>query len=350
VGEDNTRIPRRSFLKAAIAGAVGMVAATNVSRHDVPVANRPSSATPPPIPLPRSCLMLIGGGDQQCTIEELQERIHTMTPDECDSKNLFRKMIALSPRQPPVVEFITNASKVYPMETGKQYQMIFKRLGAKEANYIDSRDPQKMNDPAIVARLRKADIVFITGGDQTDLEKIFRNSKALACLHDRYIHDPNFVYGGSSAGAMIVSHDMIDGNPKIKYTTPPPMNKGFEFLPIIVETHMNGKEREWRILSAVAHLPDNIGIGLDNATAVIIKQGKAEVWGNGRVLVARNAGNDLPLDKAKKVPLSELPHCQRFEGKGIEAFCYRQGEHFNLGAFARVPDTLQAPVISQRVP
>lgn len=352
--DENTRSSRRKFLITAATGAAGVLAATTIGDHDRPppqdkdvTADAPGSAA---LAFPKAAAMIIGGGDQQWTIDELRAGIATMTPDQCDSKNLFRRMIALSPRQPPVVEFITNASKHFATETGEQYQMIFKRLGAKEANFIDSRDPQKMNDPAIVARLKRADIVFITGGDQTDLEKIFRNSKALQCLRQRYIHDSGFVYAGSSAGAMIVSQDMIDGDPKMK-NTPPLMNVGFGFLPVIVDTHVNGKAREQRLMHAVAGHPGSIGLGLDNGTSIIIRNGEAEVCGPGRVLVVRHREAKLALDAGRKITLAELPGCQQFEAQGMDAFCYRKGEHFGLDAYARIPGTTApAPALSQNFP
>jgi cyanophycinase len=53
----------------------------------------------------------------------------------------------------------------------------------------------------------------------------------------------------------------------------------------IIDTHFSQRGRHGRLLSAVAHNPQVVGIGIDERTAIIVQGDKFEVIGEGAVTV-----------------------------------------------------------------
>jgi cyanophycinase len=64
------------------------------------------------------------------------------------------------------------------------------------------------NEPEYLERIKEADGVMFTGGDQILLSRAFLGTEFLDILHERYINEP-FVIAGTSAGAMSMSKTMI---------------------------------------------------------------------------------------------------------------------------------------------
>jgi cyanophycinase len=53
----------------------------------------------------------------------------------------------------------------------------------------------------------------------------------------------------------------------------------------IVDQHFVARQRGNRLLSAVLEHPDHVGFGIDERTALVVSGGRAEVLGEGAVLV-----------------------------------------------------------------
>jgi cyanophycinase len=68
----------------------------------------------------------------------------------------------------------------------------------------------------------------------------------------------------------------------------------------IIDTHFTQRGRHGRLLTAIAHYPGDIGIGIDERTALVINNGEFHVIGEGVVTVmdgSRMTHNDLPYRK-----------------------------------------------------
>lgn len=125
--------------------------------------------------------------------------------------------------------------------------------------------------------LRKADAVWIAGGDQSRLSERYLGTpidSELVRLLER-----GGVLGGTSAGAAICSQQMISGG-----TVRPEFKTGFGFLPgVIIDQHFMAKNRQERLHRAVADHQGLIGLGLDESTALWIHGANARVIGSGKV-------------------------------------------------------------------
>src|SRR4051812_28260657 len=136
--------------------------------------------------------------------------------------------------------------------------------------------------------MRRADAIFFAGGDQLKYTFYYGGSRFLTELKERYIYE-KIVIAGTSAGAMVLSTPMIyAGNDEvqelggmIKVTT------GLEFLKdVCIDTHFVHRGRFVRMAQVVVTNPTSIGLGIEEDTAVIVRNGsEVEVLGTGTIIV-----------------------------------------------------------------
>ncbi len=185
------------------------------------------------------------------------------------------------------VEVITTASQI-PEEVGVNYIDAFGKLGCKNVGVIHIKKREDTQNPAYLERIKKADGVMFTGGNQMRLSMIFGGTDFLKVLIERYYNE-NFVIAGTSAGAMAMSNTMIyQGSStgallkgEVKITTGLALIKD-----VIIDSHFVTRGRFGRLAQAVAGNPGCIGIGLGEDTGVLIKEGnKMEAIGSGLVLI-----------------------------------------------------------------
>lgn len=160
---------------------------------------------------------------------------------------------------------------------------------------------------------KAADAIYFTGGDQLKLTSIYGGTKFLQILKERYIAD-GLLIGGTSAGAMALSTPMIYAGNKdvqqiaggIKVTT------GLEFLKdVCIDTHFVDRSRFVRMAQVIASNPTCVGLGIEEDTAVIVRNGdNAEVVGSGIVIVIEGFGitdsNILDHGSTDKIYIHDL--------------------------------------------
>lgn len=185
------------------------------------------------------------------------------------------------------IEIITTASKV-PREVGPEYIKAFNYLGAEnvDALYIEKRE--QASDEMFLNRLRKADVVMFTGGDQLRLSSILGGTPFHNILLDKYKNEA-FIYAGTSAGAAAASNAMIyQGSSQeallkgeIKITS------GLGLInDVIIDTHFVQRGRTGRLFQVVVTNPKILGIGLGEDTGLLIKGGtQMEAIGSGLVIL-----------------------------------------------------------------
>jgi cyanophycinase len=160
------------------------------------------------------------------------------------------------------------------------------------------------NDPSVVAPVADADVVFVRGGDQWEYVTWWGDS--LLESHIRDVHAAGGAIGGTSAGAMSISsltyasgQDMISTDVLYdSHTTFLDDRDGGsgihpDFLPFldnaVVDTHYTWRGRMGRLLGIHAKAIDDgatddlVGIGIEEYTGLIVREGEAEVVGHGGV-------------------------------------------------------------------
>lgn len=185
------------------------------------------------------------------------------------------------------IEIITTASNI-PKEVGPEYARALQYLKATnvEIMYLEKRE--QASDPAILARLKAADVVMFTGGDQLRLTSILGGSPFHEMLLEKYENE-DFIYAGTSAGAAAASSAMIyQGSSheallkgEVKITSGLGLIEG-----VVVDTHFVQRGRIGRLFQAVVSNPMVLGIGLGEDTGLLITNGnEMEAIGSGLVIL-----------------------------------------------------------------
>ena len=144
---------------------------------------------------------------------------------------------------------------------------------------LHTRDRSKANDPAFVSPLKSASGVWLSGGSQSRLSDAYVGTLVATELHALLARGG--VIGGTSAGAAIMSRDMIASG-----KSDPKMGTGFGFLPYsIIDQHFLARNRQARLLKAVKEHPGRYGLGIDEGTAVEVSGRRMRVLGNSTVTV-----------------------------------------------------------------
>lgn len=185
------------------------------------------------------------------------------------------------------IEVITTASKI-PREIGPEYVKALNFLGAINVDVLHIEKREQATDPEVLARLKAADVVMFTGGDQLRLTSILGGTQFDEILLDKYRNE-DFIYAGTSAGAAAASNSMIyQGSSseallkgEVKITSGLGLIDG-----VVIDTHFVQRGRIGRLFQAVVGNPKVLGIGLGEDTGLLITNGKKmEAIGSGLVIL-----------------------------------------------------------------
>ncbi len=222
---------------------------------------------------PKGYLFIIGGGERP--------------------QHMMKKFIELAGGIDKKFIIIPMASSV-PIETANEQKMQFRSLGVKDVDYVFC-DSTSADIDSNLKKLNGVTGIFFSGGDQSRLTKALLGTKFLDYI--KRIYNEGGVVGGTSAGAAIMSEVMITGNELINkdsssyfYTIQKgnvETKQGFGFLQnVVIDQHFIIRKRLNRLFSVILEHPNLLGIGIDEATAVIVKpNGTFDVFGDRTVFV-----------------------------------------------------------------
>jgi cyanophycinase len=214
---------------------------------------------------------------------------------------MIKQIVSLAGGEKGHIIIIPNASGA-PEEVGEyqKNQFLEAGIGECEALLLDSA---LVNDVAISKKIVAASGIFFSGGDQRRLTKLMNGSKALEAVWECY-HNGGLI-SGTSAGAAVMSEKMITGTELLTKEDDEPfssirennieLTEGFGFVnEAIIDQHFVARKRHNRLISVVLEHLELIGIGIDEATAIIVNSKRElTVSGEGSVIIydARKAKN-----------------------------------------------------------
>jgi cyanophycinase len=138
-----------------------------------------------------------------------------------------------------------------------------------------------------LSRLGGARGVFFTGGDQGRIMNVLAETPLKDALQAHY--RKGIVFGGTSAGTAIMSPRMITGEGDFTVIdgTKVETRPGLGLLPgVILDQHFIKRQRENRLFGLVLLHPEELGVGVDEATALLVRGGRtAEVVGESPVVL-----------------------------------------------------------------
>ncbi len=171
------------------------------------------------------------------------------------------------------------------------YQKAFEDLGVTDLVELYVKDRAETLDPEKLRLLDEAAGVFFSGGDQLRIASQIGDTPVEQRI--REIHGRGGVIAGTSAGASVMSETML-----VKGTSGEShkigdlhMAPGLGFIrDAIIDQHFAERGRFGRLLGAVAHNPRELGIGIDEDTALVLDGDRFEVIGSGCIYVVDGAG------------------------------------------------------------
>lgn len=186
--------------------------------------------------------------------------------------------------------------------------------------------PEASASAGLACRVLRAESLWFAGGDQWDYagrwSSVLHGAVAEASLHTSV--------GGTSAGAMVLGEHLFsaqDGSVTSSEALSNPTDAAIHVVrsPLahpwlantLVDTHFTQRDREGRLLTFAAHVLQQgatqvLALGLDEETALVVRNGTFEVQGVGSVWaylvegpgVALQAGTPLSLQGIRRLQLA----------------------------------------------
>ncbi len=224
---------------------------------------------------PAGNLFIIGGGDRPA--ELIAQMIATANLQKKD----YIVVLPMASIEPEA-SFAAIRTQMQAATTKKITCFNFTPATVQNKNWVDS--------------LRRAKLIFITGGSQDRFMHVVLNTPVYAAIHQAYASGGTIA--GTSAGAAVMSQYMITGQQLAGDTTyRETFNKlwdnniafsqGLGLLDsTIIDQHFIKRSRYNRLFSALAAHPQFNCIGIDEATAIIVHRKNVKVVGQSQVIYA----------------------------------------------------------------
>jgi len=254
----------------------------------------------------RGKLIIIGGAVDKGSFSEKEFDKDVSKNINFFEKGILKRIINESKHKVNSrIEIIPTASSI-PQEVGAEYVKALRYLGAENTDVLNIENREQANDKEVLDRLKAADVVMFTGGDQLRLTSILGGTKFHDMLLDKYQNE-DFVYAGTSAGAAAASNNMIyqGSSSEALLKGEVKITSGLSFINnVVIDTHFVKRGRIGRLFQAVVSNPRMLGIGLGEDTGLLItNNNKMEAIGSGLVIIVD--GREIKETNLTEVSLGE---------------------------------------------
>jgi cyanophycinase len=184
-----------------------------------------------------------------------------------------------------------------------------------------------VRDPALIDKVRAANGVFFTGGDQGRIVDTLRpggvESPLLAAI--RELQQRGGVVAGTSAGAAIMSHTMFRDPASVITLMKGPLRPGQDFdaglgfaqSDLFVDQHFLRRGRLGRMLVLMLSHDMTLGLGVEEDSAAVLRGDQVEVLGPGGALLVDlvEAASDTKLGafNLSNARLTYMGHGDRYD-------------------------------------
>lgn len=261
--------------------------------------------------IPKGKLIAIGGNEDKGTYPNPKSRKKYYL--DFFELGILKRIVTELHVNNPRIEVITTASMI-PEEVGERYVGAFSILNCTNIGLMHIKVPADADKPEYLDRLRQTDGILFTGGDQSRLVEVFKQSQFLQICNARYVQESDFIISGTSAGAMAMSEIMIKGGSSTESLMrgAVKMGPGLGLIRnVIIDSHFVKRGRFGRLIEAVGTHPKVIGIGLGEDTGVLITNGnQIETIGSNLVIIIDghhiNHNNTLEVKKGAALSIENL--------------------------------------------
>jgi cyanophycinase len=194
-----------------------------------------------------------------------------------EGRRIFDEILKLGGSAPRVA-IITAASRD-EVKNGREYEKDFVGYGASRADWVDLAASEA---PSL---LRRADVIFFGGGDQSRLLARLKDRPAVLEAV-RQAHTRGAVIAGTSAGTAVMTRfPMITGDASWN------SSGGLGLFPYgLLDTHFSQRRREGRLTRMARATRTPLAFGIDENTALVVEHGRMRAVGANQVLMYTGAG------------------------------------------------------------
>tara|TARA_R110002072_G_scaffold297437_1_gene470279 strand:+ start:15311 stop:16240 length:930 start_codon:yes stop_codon:yes gene_type:complete len=227
----------------------------------------------------RGTLVIVGGGDR--------------------SSAMFRHFVKLAGGKDAKLVVIPTAASSdpdYDYAGHRSARYAREELGMQNVSVVHSHNREVADTAEFVAPIRAANALWFTGGRQWRIADAYLGT--LTETEIRNVLQRGGVIGGSSAGASILGSFLVRGDTKGSQILIGDHQHGFGFIRnSAIDQHVIPRRRQAGLIEVLTD-PDQkinksinrkalLGIGIDEATAIVVRKNEFEVIGrkNGVVLI-----------------------------------------------------------------
>lgn len=213
----------------------------------------------------RGSLVIIGGGG---STDEIWNKIIELAGGAEDAR----------------IVVITNATGDSPERYLDQPSGLKERIGEDRVTHMHLTTIEEANDEKNLEILRNATGLFFTGGRQWRIADVYLNTLA----HREFLNilDRGGVIAGTSAGATIQGSFLWRGDTSGPDVLIGDHTQGLGFLRnSVIDQHLLARNRQFDLVGFIEMAPSYIGIGLDEATAIVVIRDELEVVGRSVVAI-----------------------------------------------------------------
>ena len=244
--------------------------------------------------------------------------------DKYNERRILKKFLSLAGDDKAEVLIVPVASD-FPEFAADVYTQAFRNLGIAHPRVLRATSRQDIVNADVDKLLDGVTGIFMTGGDQMRLVSLLGGTK-LAEKIRKLVRDTDVVLAGTSAGAAAMSTSMIvRGEPSSHpHKNAVRLSPGLGFLKnIIIDQHFSERGRISRLITAVSFNPYNLGIGIDENTAIILDgNGILEVYGQGSTTIVD--GSQISFNE-----IAEVADNEAFSICGVQFHVLRDGLVYN---------------------
>ena len=166
----------------------------------------------------------------------------------------------------------------------KDVDTVKKYTGVKDVVLLHTNDLRTANSEQFIAPLKRATGVYFIGGRQWRIADCYLNTLTHQAFLD--VLQRGGVIAGSSAGASIQGSFLWRGDTRGADILIGDHTQGLGFLKnSVIDQHLLRRNRQFDLVNLIEKAPQLIGIGLDEATAILVQGDTLQVIGRSYVAI-----------------------------------------------------------------
>lgn len=186
----------------------------------------------------------------------------------------MKKFVEWSGGEKSQILVVTWASGV-PEESFESLKKQFTESGSGTVIHAATRPLDSDKRTQFISQLNTATGVFFSGGDQNRTMDVLADVELLKLIREKYVK--GIPFGGTSAGAAVMSDPMMTGDADLKVLDGKKVGVrgGLGLIPnVMFDQHFLVRQRHNRLFGFIMENPTYLGVAIDEDNAVLIEDNR----------------------------------------------------------------------------